>query len=276
MRCKVVQFCGSQIGGAKMPTKARSQIFAVLVLFGIFMLTLGGCNSNSTSTSDNVSTRNGSLIDGNQPMPVVATEGIDAEGGEMILWGSGGASRLINMMNSEPMKTHITQMEAQGFRLSYENCCIVEGQAYPPDGDTLVSVEIYAISMELPGDSSLAALITRASNPNLGWVVQTQLLSSTAREAYEYSNMGDYGLWWKIYLPDYSMNLYPSYPRASKESSFDWKAWLKCVAEYAIVGCGSSAYGCKAMPVAFVPCVVIGCGSTIVFSMAACALHQIW
>ena len=251
-------------------------LVAALALFGVFILTMNGCNSDGTSTTNSISTRNSILIDGNQAMPAVTAEGDIAEGGEMILWGSGGASRLAQMISSEPMKTHIAQMEAQGFRLSYENCCILEGQTHPPDdNDTLIAMEIYAISMEFPGDTTLAALITHASNIDLGWVVQTQILSSVEREEYEYIDLGDGGIWWKGFMPDYSMNLYPDFPVASK-ASFTWKEWFKCVAEGSAAGCASAAYGCKAMPVAFVPCFIVGCGGTILGAMVGCALKQIW
>jgi hypothetical protein len=250
-------------------------LLAAVVLFGVFILTMDGCNSDGTSTTNSISTRSSILIDGNQTMPAVTAEGDVAEGGEMILWGSGGASRLAYMISSEPMKTHIRQMEAQGFRLSYENCCILEGQAHPPDDDdTLIAMEIYAISMEFPGDTTLAALITHASNPDLGWVVQTQILSAIEREEYEYIDMGEAGIWWKGFMPDYSMNLYSNIPTASKEC-FTWKAWFKCVLERSVGGCIGAAGGCSRIPPAFVQCFIYSCGGAIVASMVSCALNQL-
>ncbi|MCX6828384.1 MAG: hypothetical protein NT002_03785 [candidate division Zixibacteria bacterium] len=193
-------------------------------------------------------------------------------GGTMVTWDNGGATRLMQGAQSEPANTQIKFFEEQGFRLAYQYSFIVEGEAEYPDRDSLISVEILILAMEMPGDSTIAAYVTQVSNPDIGWCIQSQLLSSVARDGFEMQDMGDYQLWLYGYMPTYSMNLYPNYPMAAK---WRWKSWLKCSLSRAITGCGASSIICIASTAGYLGCLGLACGGSAFGSMLGCAADQL-
>jgi hypothetical protein len=192
--------------------------------------------------------------------------------GSMVTWDNGGATRLMQGAQSEPVHTWVSFFEGQGFRLAYQYSFIVEGEAEFPDKDSLIMVEILILSMEMPGDSTLAAYITQVSNPDIGWVIQPQLLSSIARDGFEIQDMVDYQLWLAGYMPTYSMNLYPSFPTAAKWS---WKSWLKCSLSRALTGCGAASIICTAATAGYMGCLGLACGGSAFGSMLGCAAEQL-
>jgi hypothetical protein len=192
--------------------------------------------------------------------------------GNIVNWGSGSEGLIMKAAAEGPLSFCIGNFERQGFRVAYQYSFIITGEATNPDNDSLVELEMIVIPMEMPGDSTIAAYVTQISNPEIGWVVIPDLISSVAKPNFDMLDIGDRQLWLSELMPIYSLNLYPTYPMAAKWS---WKGWIKCSVERFTNGCVAAGGMCMFSTVAYLHCVGIGCGASAVGSMLSCAVGQL-
>ncbi len=263
-------------------TTLTSKGVVVLMMTAMVYLMMG-CNDSLLTMTDSPAETDSPSDETMLTVPAetgdneVADE-VDFDGGTVIAATTSSydeaSSRIHQVSNFRTIQDQFTKFEELGFRYAPRYSYIMEGEAVPDSApsDTF-SVEIVVLAMEyLPDLMERVVYINYANVPELGWFVQSSIMSFVAEppeSGYECIDY-DIGLWVLSYPPIHSARIRESM------AAWSWGAWLKCTAKGTIAGCAGGAAGCALAGPGYGHCVAVVCTGSAVASAVGCALNQLW
>jgi hypothetical protein len=147
---------------------------------------------------------------------------------------------------------------------------IIQAECVPDSSTDTFFVEVVTLAMKFVSDSmQRVGYISVIKVQDVGWVVQSSVISFVQENPEEYELISEAGVWVKAFPPTGK-----SYAQ-SNAAAWSWKSWIKCTLISAGTGCLGGALGCGLAGPGYAACLGSVCAGSMVTGMAACALDQL-